>query len=409
MRPDRFQSLDILRGFAVLGILWVNIVAFGMPPSAYSIPTLIGQQDRLNLWVWASNEVFFEGTMRGLFSILFGASAMIILHSPSPAVMPSSGPIAPTRRFFRRNGILIVIGLLHAYFLLWPHDVVFLYGVIGCLLYVFRYARPLTVAILAVLLLATGTAISNDLFNPSAGITGTTIEDPMRMTKRVLERAYDRIEDEIAVFENGYVAVFRQRAPITLHQQTTELFQQHIFDIGGMMLLGAALFKWRILTAERSWRFYCFLAVVGYASALLLRGNRVYPILTDGFDVMLLMQIGELNYDIGRLPATLGHIGVIGLLCRHDLLSGTKAVLANTGRLAMTNYIAQSAIALFLFLGLGLYGTLERFQLALLCFSVWIVQLAFSTAWLSHFRAGPLEWLLTSLVNGSFQSIRKTD
>ena len=78
--PSRIEQIDLLRGFALLGIYWVNIVVFGLPQGAYAYPTLFGRADTYNLWIWGLSEVFVEGTMRGLFSMLFGASALLFLN-----------------------------------------------------------------------------------------------------------------------------------------------------------------------------------------------------------------------------------------------------------------------------------------------------------------------------------------
>jgi len=137
--PVRIEQLDVLRGFAVLGIFWVNIVVFGLPHGAYAYPTLFGTADELNLWTWAASEVFVEGTMRGLFSILFGASALIFLDE----VRLGTGGVTVVERFYRRNLLLMAFGMIHAYFLLWPFDVLYAYGLFGLFLFPLRRVRVL--------------------------------------------------------------------------------------------------------------------------------------------------------------------------------------------------------------------------------------------------------------------------
>src|SRR5437763_11527473 len=75
---DRITALDTLRGFALLGILLMNIVAMGMYGSAYDDPTVTGGSTGANLWVWAVLHVVAEGKMRCLFSMVFGASVVLL-------------------------------------------------------------------------------------------------------------------------------------------------------------------------------------------------------------------------------------------------------------------------------------------------------------------------------------------
>lgn len=139
--PDsgRIAQIDVLRGFAVLGVFWIGVGAFGMPYGANALPTLLGTPSTLNLAVWASTEVFMEGAMRGLFSMLFGASALIYLDQSR---LDRDG-LAIVDRFYRRNLTLMLFGIIHAYVLLWPHDVLYAYGLIGLFLFPLRRAPAL--------------------------------------------------------------------------------------------------------------------------------------------------------------------------------------------------------------------------------------------------------------------------
>jgi uncharacterized protein len=96
---------------------------------------------------------------------------------------------------------------------------------------------------------------------------------------------------------------------------------------------------------------------------------------------------------------TLGHIGLIGLLYRMPALSGAMRTFAATGQMALTNYLSQSVICMFVFTGAGLalYGHLERHELYYVVAAIWIAQLIWSPLWLRRFRFGPAEWLWRSL------------
>ena len=105
---------------------------------------------------------------------------------------------------------------------------------------------------------------------------------------------------------------------------------------------------------------------------------------------------------------TLGHVGLIGLLYRVPALSGAMRTLAAVGQMALTNYLSQSLICMFLFTGAGLalFGQLERHELYYVVVAIWIVQLIWSPLWLRRFRFGPAEWLWRSLTYWQRQPMR---
>jgi len=149
-RAERIGMLDMTRGIAVLGILLMNIVGFGLP-DAYEDPTNWGGHEGANLLVWRICSLFFEGTMRGLFTLLFGAGALLFL------MRGASTAASRTRLYYRRTLLLIAFGLINGYVLLWEGDILFYYGVTGLALYFFRKlgTRALILSGLAILTVPT--------------------------------------------------------------------------------------------------------------------------------------------------------------------------------------------------------------------------------------------------------------
>jgi len=135
----------------------------------------------------------------------------------------------------------------------------------------------------------------------------------------------------------------------------------------------------------------------------------VYTELIHGFDITGLDAGSSVDYDISRLPVTLGHVGVIGLLCQYARFDRITNLLAAVGRLALTNYILQTVISIFLFFGFGLalFGVFERYELIYVCLGMWALQIIFSVRWLKYYKYGPLEWLWRSLIYGQPQPFRK--
>lgn len=409
----RIAQIDVLRGFAVLGMLWIGVGAFGLPYGANALPILLGTPSGLNLTFWASTEVFMEGAMRGLFSMLFGAGALIYLDQ---ARIEREGVVV-VDRFYRRNLSLMLFGLIHAYLLLWPHDVLYAYGLIGLFLFPLRRTPPLILLAVGVVLQALADAQLDwpalvDWLRGAPGAGATQTEAPGLVSPgesaRFLGWLRLQVEQDLLVYRSGYWDIFLAQAQEVMAQQSSAIYQRHFFEIGGMMLVGMALYRWGLLSGRVHWGLYLALMVFGYGLGGWLRGAALYQVATQGFDPLLLARLEEGSLDLGRLPATLGHVGLIGLLCHWGGALWLTRPLAATGRLALTHYIGQTLIAISLFygFGLGLFGHLERWQLALIWLGVSLFQMTFSVLWLRHLRYGPLEWVWRSLIQGRWQPLR---
>lgn len=412
--PGRIAQIDVLRGFAVLGMFWIAVGAFGMPYAANALPTLLGTPSTLNLAIWATTEVYMEGAVRGLFSMLFGASALIYLDESRLA----SGGVAVVDRFYRRNLALILFGLIHAYLLLWPHDVLYVYGLIGLFLFPLRRAPTLALFIGGLILQALSdlevdwSAVASWLqgvpvpADGAAGVSAGAVS--AEESARFLDWLRMQMGQELELYRSGYLDIFLAQVPEVMSQQSTALYQHRFFEIGGMMLIGMSLYRWGLLSGRGPWGLYLALTLLGYGLGGWLRGTELYQAYSQGFDPLTVVRLEEGGLDLWRLPVALGHVGLIGLLCRWGGAPWLTGPLAATGRLALTFYISQTVIAITLFygFGFGLFGSLERWQLMLVWLGVALLQMGASVLWLRHFRYGPLEWVWRSLTHGQLQPMR---
>ena len=191
------------------------------------------------------------------------------------------------------------------------------------------------------------------------------------------------------------------------HYETTFFLQHGLMECLGMMLLGMALLKYGVLTGAASPRVYATMMLVGYAIGLAVNLFETSNLIRDDFSVEALIQ-SYLTYDLGRIPMTLGHVGLIGLLYRTSALAAAMRALSAVGQMALTNYLTQSLICMFLFTGAGLalYGHLERHELYYVVAAIWVVQVIWSPLWLRRFRFGPLEWVWRSLTYWQRQPMR---
>lgn len=419
---DRIGMLDTMRGIAVLGILMMNITGFGLPYS-YDDPTVWGNESAADSAVWRVMALFFEGTMRGLFTLLFGASALLFLQRHTSRV----NDLRPADLYFRRTLWLIVFGLFNGYVLLWSGDVLFYYGFAGLALFVFRNLSPRRLLILAAVFMLLQTSISAgewlDFHETKAlAVSATARQDagqPLADGDREAIDAYTALQAEfrperenleayVANVREGYAAAFSVLRGDTWFMQTEFFFRHGIVECFGMMLLGMALLKLGVLTGASPSRVYLAMIVVGYTIGLSVNVSEIRQLEGADFSPEALMNV-LLTYDLGRVPMTLGHLGLIGLIGRAPWLASASRVFGAVGQMALTNYLTQSLFGLLIFTGAGLalYGQLARHELYYIVAAIWVVQLIWSPLWLRHFRYGPAEWLWRSATYWRWQPLRR--
>lgn len=420
---DRISSLDVIRGVALFGILLLNIVGFGLP-MAYENPTNYGGADGLNLFAWQVNALFFEGTMRGLFSVLFGAG-VVLMTSRAEARDPS---IKVADIYFRRNLWLIVFGVVHAWLLLWTGDILYIYGIAGLFLFVFRNLSPRKLIILGILVAASVTL--KDVYSyaetlviyEESQVAQALVdagEEPSEQQQDAIDAWQDEIDDSkptqeeidelILGKQGGYFANIASNADGIIGRQSYTLYMYSLWDALSMMLIGMALLKLGILNAERSSRFYLGMIAIGYGIGCSVNAYEINLLLSNNFGVLASAQ-SYLTYDIGRIPVTMGHVGLVMLVCHKGWLNWLTSRIAAVGRMALTSYVSHTVICAFIFFGIGfaMFGELQRYQLYYVVFGIWVLQLIVSPIWLRHYRFGPLEWLWRSLTYNRRQPMKRS-
>lgn len=419
---DRIGMLDTMRGIAVLGILLMNITGFGLP-YAYDNPTAWGGNSAADLAVWRIMALFFEGTMRGLFTLLFGASALLFLQRHGSRATD----LRPADLYFRRTLWLIVFGLINGYALLWSGDVLFYYGVAGLALFVFRNLSPRRLLILAAVFMCLQTAISVGEwvdFHETQALAQAANEraaagqpladgdqeaiDAYAAVQAEFHPARENLEAYVADVRDSYSSAFAVLRGDTWFMQSVFFFRHGIVECFGMMLLGMALLKWGVLTGASSNRTYLAMIVAGYTLGLIVNAFEIRALESGAFSPEALMN-ALLTYDLGRIAMTLGHLGLIAIICRTPWLANASRVFAAVGQMALTNYLTQSLLCLLIFTGAGLawYGQLARHELYYVVAAIWVLQLIWSPLWLRHFRYGPAEWLWRSLTYWRLQPMRR--
>ena len=400
----RIESIDVVRGFALLGILLLNILGFALPFRAYFDPSVDGAVAGIDFGVYVGVELFAEGAMRALFSMLFGAGV---------AILATGARAKGAGVYYRRQLLLLAIGLVDAFVLLWTGDILVVYALAGLVLYLCRNWSPralLTSAVLVFAYLATATgsmflALSLPAFT----------DDPNALTAyRETKAAFVPTEAALALetlkFEGGYAAAFgaNARELVGLYTQALPFFL--LWDAIACMLLGMALYKSGVLRGERSLRFYVVLAVCGFGVGLTVNAFEVAMKVGSGFDLKWVSGASVPTNDLGRVAMGLGYAALVMIVCTKGWLARVRYGLAAAGRMALSNYILQSVFGLVLFhdFGLGLWNEVPRHQLYIIVLAQWAVMIEFSIWWLRRFAFGPLEWLWRCLTYGRLQPMRLT-
>ncbi|TVV76138.1 DUF418 domain-containing protein [Sphingomonas solaris] len=380
----------------MLGILVMNIVAMGMPVYAYVDPFYYGGATGADLAAWALAYVFADGKMRALFTMLFGASLLLIADRAE----------RPAWLHYRRMGVLLLFGMAHAW-LLWFGDILVEYALVGAVAFIGWRWRP--AALLSVAALCFAFALADDLLAwqqlaalRAAALAPGAMPGVVEAWQSVLAAATPQpsmIAREIALYRGGFAHVMAARAPTTLMFQT-RLLALSFPETLGYVALGMALY--RLGCFGGAWRLGVYRLLVGAGVAAAALEVPVSQMLVAArFDPATIPLADALSFVL-RPWLALGYVAAIVLVVRAGRLRGAIARLAAAGRMALSNYIATSLVATTLFYGYGagLYGRLDRAELYLVVAAIWAMMLLWSPAWLTRFAYGPLEWVWRATSRG---------
>ncbi len=395
---ERIVSLDVLRGFAILGILVMNIQSFSMISAAYLNPTAYGDLTGINRLVWVLSHVFADLKFISIFSMLFGAG--IVLFSSR---LESRG-IAPGALHYRRTLWLLLIGLAHG-FCLWYGDILAAYALIALVAYLFWRRSPVALLITGAVVLAFGSlltwffGISMSYWPPESVAAMAEFWAPTG----------EAVAREIAAYTGGWSAQMAQRVPSEIGHLTYVFWTSTAWRAGGMMLVGMGLFKLGVLSAERSKRFYAIGAAVGVAVGLPIVYLGVLRRFADGWSIEYGFFQGAVYNQVGSIFVALAYVLLVMLIVKAAPAGWFSRLLAPVGRMAFTNYLLQTVLCTTLFYGhgFGLFGRMERGAQVVVVLTIWVFEIWLSHVWLARFRFGPAEWLWRSLTYMRPQPMRR--
>ena len=356
---SRITSLDLIRGVAVLGILLMNAVSFKYDPATVWNLSAGGSATWLDWSVGVLGEIFVDQKFMGLFSLLFGAGMMLFIDRAA-----ARGARAVLLNLWR-NGLLLVIGILHS--LLWQGDVLVVYALASLFLLALRKLSARALIILgAVLFLLT--AANRLLMQSIANATGAPLAGLWKPTDLPLGQG--------AMADN-----------LLLLLLLLDYFMRGL----GMILMGAGLYRTGFMHGDKAPRTYRRTAVIGLGVGLALAAAGVGWVAWSGFSREVAF-IGQVPNTVGTIPAALGYMSLI-ILWNQRGNSWLKARLRAVGRMALTNYLSQTILGVLILTWLLGDLAIGRAGVLLFVVAVWGLQLWWSPVWLSRFQFGPAEWL----------------
>lgn len=379
-QPMRLLNVDALRGFALLGILVVNIGVFSSVfyGTGISDPNFLQPLDQFVRWFIA---FFFETKFYLLFSFLFGYSFTLQMASAERA------GAAFTPRFLRRLLALGVLGLLHGV-LLYQGDILLTYSLLGLLLFAFRHLAPVRALRFAALLVT------------SCGLFWLLLGSLSLIAPDDAQSVYDMQAQAIAA-----LAAYRGTVSSTI--------EQHIFELRTtvwyvLLFIQAPCAFAMFLVGLAAGRSELLANLDGAASRKRLRGSLAVGLVVGGIGAWHFAGASSPNATEARSAMSLG-VDLLtapfltlaytcALLLSFQRQWGMRlaAILAPAGRMALTNYLLQSVVCAWLFTawGLRLVGTLSPLSVLLIAVALFLVQLPLSAWWLRHHAYGPVEWWL---------------
>ncbi|ODU45536.1 DUF418 domain-containing protein [uncultured Aquimonas sp.] len=397
---DRLHLMDALRGFALLGILLMNIEFFNRSVHDYmsGIDTSPGAAG----WAAWIVYVFVQGKFWVLFSLLFGMGFALMQDRLEGTGRPFG------RLYFRRTLALMAFGLLHIV-LLWPGDILFAYSITALMLMAFLKVRGVAVLITGLGLYFAVSA----LWVLLGAALGFMPEDAKAGMAEEMSKALSlAIESDRIYATGGYLEISLHRAQeyFTVMLQTVLMFQVPMAL--GVFLLGAWLLRsGRIQNAGAHLRFWTLTLLLGG----LLGAFFVHSSLGVGVNFDVRTEMGDALLAaglmaLGNLPLSMAYLAAFVLLFQTGLGARVLGLLAPAGRMALTHYLLQSLVCSLLFYGYGLgwYGEVDRWEQVQVALMIFAAQVALSPLWLRHFRYGPLEWFWRGLTYGHLPALRKS-
>lgn len=422
---DRIAVLDALRGFAILGIFYMNVPAMSGPISAFLGDIRAMGWTPLDQQVWLFMTTFLEGTQRGMLELLFGAGLMVT----AAKAMEPDGPVAVADLYIRRNLWLLAFGLINIFVLLWPGDILHIYALCALALFPFRklsvrWLIPLGLLLATVQVIVPAFEyVSRTELQQTHTVAVEKQAKGQKLTAKETEaikewqEKVDRINGKEPVVEKLTKDEVKARSG-SFMDYAGFLISTYILIVGKgsllggiaeaftVMLLGIAAWKLGFIQGQRSTRDYWIALIVAYGFGLTAR-------YVGGLERMTFQPIPKtiwMTSELARIAVSVGHVALINLLMRGVIGRKIMWPFLAAGQMAFTLYLMQQVIGVhILYSPAGLNWPMAPgwAWLAGLASVVVVFQLILANLWMRWFASGPLEWLWRSLAYCKKQPFRR--
>jgi uncharacterized protein len=362
--------------------------------------------------------------MMTIFSMLFGAG-LVLMGERADGKPSREGDPRPRFAvvYYRRLAVLALFGLFHG-FVIWYGDILFYYALAGLVLYPLRRTRPGLLVAMGLALLVVQVGLNRweghgvariqvaALQAESAAADGRELtpaehdaEDQWESIEQDLDPSPEQVDEEIASARGSPASTMRRNLEFIEYNLTSFELVFWLMRALACMLVGMGLMKLSVFAADRSFAFYGALVGVGYGVGLPIVAVGVWQLARHHFEPVYLELVGRQFNFVGSFLVALGHVGLVMWVCKKGWMRALARRLAAVGRMALTNYLAQSIVGMAVFSGWGLgeFAGLTQAQLWLVVGALWAAQLGWSAWWLARFRYGPAEWLWRSATYGRWQ------
>ena len=423
---ERIKVMDVIRGFAVLGILLMNIPGFSTHEFFLYWHDALKGETTTNGILFKGSMILFDGKMRGLFTLLFGAGLMLFIENKQ------DNSIRVADLYFKRMMWMLFFGLIHAYIFLWGGDILYEYAMCGIFAFAFRnmIARNLlffSLSILAVVIYFSGSAFlerkekyieykqvekrlqehkpvnekQQEVYDEFVNIKGTFLPFSKEHIHNLTEDIYKR---EVKIKSDYSTLVVKNAEEISVYH--TQEFFMDMWESFATILLGMALFKFGFFQEKLNNNIYRVFAFIGVPLGIALSAISVLNMVYTQTGLIDAMENRNFSINhiggIGRIILTVSYASTLILLFRVKWLKSFFALFANVGRMALTNYIMETVLCSLYFFGFGLnhYGVYDAKELVLFVSVIWLIQITYSNIYFRFFEMGPLEWLWKRLTYG---------
>ena len=329
---SRIAFLDELRGLAVLGMLLINIVGFGLPVHVHIDPSLTGNFDGIDRAVYLFTSLLVEGAFRAIFCVLFGAGVLLQFERNAKKTNPEDA----LRLHRRHMRWLILFGLINAYLLLWFGDILVLYGLVGLVLLAFRRLSATRLMLIAAALLAL-LALQNLFLGEEFSDPSYQLMEPEHLDSpsadSVRTQMLAEIEKEQTTVSAGYASAWSSRAMLALMMEVS-FIGRALWEALALMLLGMALYK---LGAHHTKLTVRTSAITAVSALTIGVAVNAWEWLRAANAEMPLLNQSLWTYDFGRMAVAVFYASLFLLFCKLDWASALRFRLSAVGRMALSN------------------------------------------------------------------------